>query len=372
MEIEVENSRMKKKPIYLLVILLIMSSLLTACSSGACLANSWPGLTVDEGRETVYVAYQTFVYALNSSNGTERWRYPEKADNKISFYASPTLTDGGQLVAGSYDFNLYSLSPDNGALQWTFADAENRYIASSLSTDGLILAPNADNLLYAVNENGERVWDFKTEHSLWGTPASNGSLVYVPSMDRKIYALDRASGSLQWTTEDLGGALVAQPVLNSDGLLYVGTFGNEMLALDTKKSGQIIWRAETQGWVWSPPLLLDGKLYFGDLSGTLYALDAKTGAETWRYTPANVVKPAVSGTPVVLNDVIYFTTEGGGLFALDLTNGAQKWMKQFEAQFYPGPIVAGDTLLLAPIGTDELVIALDAVGNQKWTFIPAK
>lgn len=363
---------MRKNQIYLIVLILVVSSLLTACTGGAGTATSWPGISVDLERETVYVAFQTFVYALNSTNGTERWHYPEKADNKITFFAAPTLAENANLVAGGYDSNLYSLNPENGALQWTFSDAENRYVGSAIAVGDKILAPNADNSFYAANSTGAKSWVFETDHSLWGTPVSDGTTVYVPSMDHMLYALDVASGTLKWVSEDLGGALVAQPVLSEDGLLYVGTFGNELLALDSAGSGRVVWRVPTQGWVWSAVLLQDGKLYFGDLSGALYALDAKTGSEIWRYTPVEIVKPAISGTPAILGDVLYFTTEGGGLFALNLATGTQKWSKQFEAQFYPGPVLANDTLLLAPIGTDALVIALDADGNQKWAFIPAK
>ena len=126
------------------MLILVVSSLLTACTGGARTATSWPGITVDLERETVYVAFQTFVYALNSTNGTERWHYPEKADNKITFFAAPTLMENGNLVIGGYDSNLYSLSPENGALQWTFSDAENHYVGSAIAVGDKILAPNSD------------------------------------------------------------------------------------------------------------------------------------------------------------------------------------------------------------------------------------
>ena len=113
-------------------------------------------------------------------------------------------------------------------------------------------------------------------------------------------------------------------------------------------------------------------IYFGDLSGSLFALDAATGNEKWKFTPSEIEKPAISGTPAILGDALYYVTEGGSLFALDWSNGSQKWSKQFEASFYPGPIVVDDTLLLAPVGKDALVIALDANGNQKWDLYPGE
>lgn len=334
--------------------------------------NSWPGLTVDPSGETLYIANNTFVYALNLSNGTEKWRHPAEADNKVTYFAPPSLTNDGQLIIPSFDSNLYSLNLETKALNWTFSDAKNRYIASALALEDQVIAADSDNFLYSVSLAGQLQWSFETNHSLWATPVANGNTIYLPSMDHHIYAIQSDGGELVWQTEDLGGALAAQPILGQDGILYIGTFGSEVIALDTQNQGQIVWRSSTDGWVWSTGLLEDGVLYVGDLGGSLFALDAATGAQKWKYTPAEIQKPAISGAPAILGDTLYYVTEGGSLFALDWTNGGQKWSKQFEASFYPGPIVVDDMILLASMGGDELVIALDANGNQKWVFIPAK
>ncbi len=335
-------------------------------------SNSWPGLTVDPNQETLYVANNTFVYALALSNGTEKWRYPAEADNKVTFFAPPALTDDGQLILSGYDFKLHSLNPETRASNWTFSEAKNRYIASAMILDNQIVAANSDNSMYSLSFSGEKQWSFDTKHSLWGTPVSDGEAIYLPSMDHHIYAVQAENGAMLWESEDLGGALVAQPILSDDGILYIGTFGSEVIALDVKRQGEIVWRTPTNGWVWSSGLLREGVLYVGDLAGNMFALDAATGAEKWKYTPVDIQKPAISGSPAILGDTLYFVTEGGSLFALDWVNGGQKWSKQFEANFYPGPIVVGDTILLASMGGDELIIALDANGNQKWAFIPAK
>ena len=335
-------------------------------------ANSWPGLMIDAEQDTLYIANNTFVYALNLSNGTEKWRYPAEADNKVTFFAPPSFTSDQQLILPSYDTNLYSLNPETKAVTWTFPEAKNRYIASALVMEDQIVAANSDNSLYSLDLSGQLLWTFETGHSLWGKPATDGEIVYLPSMDHHVYALQADSGAVVWETDDLGGALVAQPVLGEDGILYIGTFGSEIVALDTKRQGQIVWRTPTNGWVWSSVLLQDGVLYFGDLSGSLFALDAATGSEKWKFAATDVQKPAISGTPAILGDTLYYVTEGGSIFALDWSNGGQKWSKQFDANFYPGPMIVDDTIYLASMGGDELVIALDANGNQKWEFIPAK
>lgn len=363
---------MKIKKIFPLILLVSLSVLLSACSGSAMTTNSWPGVTVDPDGETLYIANNTFIHALQLSNGTEKWRYPAEADNKVTYFAPPTIANNGQLILPSYDSNLYSLDPETRTPNWTFGEANNKYIASALALEDRILAADSDNSLYSLNLTGELEWTFETEHSLWAAPAFDGQIIYLPSMDHYVYAIQAGSGELSWKTEDLGGAIVSTPILKDDGVLFVGTFASEVIALDTKQQGKILWRLSTDGWVWSAGLLRDDTLYVGDLAGSLFALDVQTGELKWKFTPTGIEKPGISGAPAIIDDTLFFVTEGGSLFALDWANGGQKWSKQFQASFYPGPIAVADTILLAPTGGEELVIALDINGNQKWAFIPAK
>jgi hypothetical protein len=39
-------------------------------------------------------------------------------------------------------------------------------------------------------------------------------------------------------------------------------------------------------------------------------------------------------------------------------------------KIYPSPLLAGDLILVAPINADELLIAVDVNGNQRWVFSP--
>ena len=72
-----------------------------------------------------------------------------------------------------------------------FKDAKNRFIGSALALDDQIIAANSDNFLYSLNLSGQLQWTFESEHSLWGTPVSDGEIIYLPSMDHHVYALPR-------------------------------------------------------------------------------------------------------------------------------------------------------------------------------------
>jgi outer membrane protein assembly factor BamB len=364
---------MKKKYLLLLVSILTLSSLLSACAGGTGAPTSWPGLTVDMERETAYVAYNQHVYAVNLASGTEKWRFPQDADNKITFFAAPALTEDGQLIIGGYNHLLYSLDPVSGVQNWTYDGAENKYIASVLANGEQIFAPNSDNQLHALGSNGVLSWQFPTEQSLWGAPTSNGERVYLGSMDHRVYALDKASGAVVWKTEDLGGAIAGNPTLSPEGVLYVGTFANELIALDTA-DGRELWRTPTNNWVWSGPALNDDSVFFGDLSGTLYALNAVDGTSRWKVDPPqdSAKQNAVSNTPLVVEDTAVFVTNGGSIYAVNAETGTTRWSQTIDGKLYTPPVIAGDTILIAAVGTDALLYAYDLDGAPQWQFAPAK
>jgi len=176
---------------------------------------------------------------------------------------------------------------------------------------------------------------------------------------------------LIWKTDDLGGSIAGTPTLSPEGVLYVGTFGPEVVALNAT-DGEILWRAKAKGWVWTGPLLQDEVLYFGDLAGSMFAINAKDGTERWSLQPENAQKNGISGRPVILGDTVYFASRGGTLYAVDVANGSLRWPKPIGGQLYADLATVDETILLASVKGDAILIALDANGNQKWAFVPAK
>jgi len=77
----------------------------------------------------------------------------------------------------------------------------------------------------------------------------------------------------------------------------------------------------------------------------------------------------IVGTPLVNKEGIYFTTEVGSLYAVD-REGNTRWERNIGGKIYTSPIAAGDLILIAPIESDDLLVALDANGTQQWAFAP--
>jgi outer membrane protein assembly factor BamB len=358
---------MKPRNLSIILVLVLLTAFLSGCRGAATtIASSWPGLFVDQ--DTAYLAYSTHVYAVNTINGNEIWRYPTETNAKITFYAPPVLTSDNQLIVGGYDYVIHSLDAANGTEKWSFSNAKNRFIGSPLVTDTNIFASNSDNSLYALGLQGNLLWSYKTDGEQWAQPVldPDGSNLYISSLDHHLYAIN-TDGQLKWKTkENLGGAIVGSPAISENKVLYIGSFGSQMVAINAQ-NGDIIWKTPTDGWVWSGPALKDNVVYFGDLNTSFYALNAEDGSTLWKFqTDGPVV-----GTPLLTEDAIYFGTETGTLYCLDY-QGNVKWSKLIDAKIYQSPVQAGDLLLIAPVGKDNILVAFDMNGNQKWTYTPAK
>lgn len=350
----------------LFIFILLGGFLLSACS-GTTIASSWPGVTVNQ--ERVYISYHQQIIALDMKNGNEIWRYPAEVNNKISFYAAPGLTpDDGQLIVGGYDHVLYSINTQNGQENWKFSESKYNYVATPLITQDRIYAPTSGKALYALDFQGNKLWDFSAEGAIWATPVADDSChcLYVPSMDHHIYAIDAQSGNLVWKTNQLEGSIVGTPALDKDGILYFGTFGNLVHALDTKTKSDR-WTYPTRNWVWGDPILQDGRLYITDLAGDLIALDPQNGKEIWKVE----TNSAITASPLILKDKIIIGNEAGNLYAFDL-QGKQLWMKTFSAKLL-ATVKYSDSMLYVPLVTkDDLLVALNDLGEQSWLFSLAK
>ncbi len=336
----------------------------TACAGGSrTLATSWPGLTTDG--ETIYLASGLHVYAINAANGSQTWRFPVEPDNKLSFYASPTLGEDGQLIVGGYNNILYSIDTESGqSINWTFEEARNRYIGSSLVTDELILAPSADRNLYALDWNGVQQWNFTTQEAQWSQPATDGETVFLTSLDHYLYAINLENGDEVWKV-DMGGAVVGTPLV-ANGVVYVGSFAKTLTALDAQ-TGEVQWTFPTTDWVWASPVLDNGVLYFGSIDGTFYAVNAEAGDEAWKYTADG----GVFGSPLVTNGKIYFGTDKGNLYAFN-TESEQLWSINIVGKIFTSPIIVNNLIIVALMESDKLLIAYDENKVERWNYTPGE
>ena len=371
---------MKPKFILFMLVAVLAAALLSGCASRAAFSNSWPGLASDG--EVAYLASGQYFHAVSLTDSKEIWRYPAKASGSLQFIAQPVVAPDGTIIIGSAgsDHRLVALDPSSlssgetfktPAEKWTFAEAKGSWIAGVLVLNDKVFAPNSDGFLYILDiQDGSSTKSalkkIELGGALWAQPTTDGSLVYVSSVDHYLYAINPDTYEFAWPAIDLDGAVPGTPLVGPDGNLYVGSFASEVVKVDPA-TGKDTLLTSTQGWVWGGPVT-DGKnIYFGDLEGNLFAVDATSGSQAWSIQPDG----PVAGSPLVTNDAIVFATESGSVYAVD-QDGKIVWQHEVGGQIYTPPVLGADRIVVAPMQTEFSLAVLDTSGNQVWTFTPEK
>jgi len=366
----------KTKTLVLIIMLIFLSLLISGCTGSGMVAGSWPGIMIDG--ETAYVAYNQAIYHIDlADKGDQIDSFPAEPIRGATFFHAPLLLDDDTLLAGSYDNKVYEIDTDSGAAREFFNSTKNRWIARPEFSNGLIYYPNSNGVLYAVTTDGDSPWNFETEAAIWAKPLVEENRLYLGSQDHFLYALNAETGDEIWRT-DLGASIVNSPVLDENGILYVGSFGNAetgstVTAIDST-DGSLVWELVTEGWVWgSPALGPDNTLFVTDMNANLYAIDTTNGSIVWEKQVQ--AGSAITGSALFLNDAIYVATRGGTIASYDL-DGQRLWKEDVgnednPIEFHGTPLVAGDDLLLvSSVGSDSIVFAFNTKLELLWQFTP--
>jgi outer membrane protein assembly factor BamB len=360
------------KKLTLISLLVLGSLILSACTGGRGVSNNWHGVAADS--ERAYVSNGSYVYAVDLKNGKEVWHYPDKADAKMSFFATPFLTADGQLLIGSAGTKVhpfFSLDPATGKEKWSepFTDNEGPWLAAPLIFNDKIYAPNTDGYVYILGMDGKQAADpIELGGALWAAPVTDGKLLYIASLDHHMHIIDPTDNSQVTDPIDLGGAIPSSPVVGSDGV-YAGSFASTVEFIQSNGNHKVI--ATAGDWVWGSPILDGETLYYADLKGNVYSLDLASGNQNWSVQPAGSVVASL----LLVGDQIYVASEPdpktgiGTLVALD-RKGKTVWSKEVGGKLYTTPVNSGDLILVAPYQADFSLAAYDAQGNQVWPFTP--
>ena len=351
--------------------------LLSACTGGAIRGSSWPGLAADA--DTAYLANGSLIYAVNLKDGKELWQFPGKASTKQVFYASPVITSDGLVIVGSAGtdnsliaINPSDISPDTNSpvAAWTFSGATDHWVASPLVVGDKLFAPNSDGNLYVLDlkdgkSQKQAVKVVELGGRLWAQPVTDGKYVFVTSLDHSVYAVDIETYAIVWH-ENVSAALPGSPAIGSDGMLYVGSLASQLEKFDPA-TGKHETAFTAQDWVWSAPVSDGDALYFGDVSGNFYSFNTSTGQLNWSNKPDD----AITASAILQNDHLLLATESGSFYAIG-KDGSTLWFDTIGGQIYTMPVVANDMILVAPMGADFQLTALNSDGRQVWTFTPGK
>lgn len=242
--------------------------------------NNWFRSTPAIARDgTVYIGdWDFYLYAIHPEEGDVLWTF--ETFNFIS--SSPAIGPDGTIYVGSGDFDLYAIDP-TGSLRWVFPTDDWILSSPAIGPDGTIYFGSWDGYIYAVTPAGALAWEYFAGNAVFSSPAVGpGGEIYIGAGD-SLLALS-SSGFLVWEFET-DGLVDSSPALGSDGTVYVGSGDGRLYSVDPAE-GSANWSypdAEDVpiGSIYSSPAVAaNGDIFITARDGFLYSISA-AGALNW-------------------------------------------------------------------------------------------
>lgn len=236
-------------------------------------------------------------------------------------------------VTADLSGNLTAFNAQTGATVSTYAMASGQITAAPL-VDGMAVycgyaQPKPFKLAKFVDAHNLGVgpaWEATLGGSVNATPdlvkalyPGDKDLVYVVAADAKLYVLDAADGSEQWSLQVVPTSLVGTGIKAFSNRVmneWVYIAADQGLYAINTQTRTVSWSKDIVCQV--PPLLASNMVFAPTQSGKIYALDARTGAEKW----SNDTGAVVASTPVWMLGSIIAGNQSGTLVGLDYATGA--------------------------------------------------
>jgi outer membrane protein assembly factor BamB len=192
------------------------------------------------------------------------------------------------------------------------------------------------------------------------------NMLYVGTRGNNVYALNASTGSTIWSFAT-GSPIDATPAV-ANGIVYVGDEKGTIFALNANlvydlanpsaSGGSMIWSYPTGAAVLSSPTVVGGVVYVGSDDMNIYALNASTGAKLWSFTTDG----AVEDSPAVVGGVVYVDTPYS-VYALNASTGALVWHISATAGVLNTSLVVADGAIYIA-GDDQ------NSGGRVWSLDP--
>lgn len=315
-----------------------------------------------------FLALLCLARAQDGLPGTTNWVFATKG----AVTASPALSeDGSTLYVGSADRFFYALNTEDGSEKWRVKLPGPIQASATIGEDGTIYVPCGNGALYAIRDDeseGSFVWPgpFRTHRSGVASPAiDDDGVIYVGSRDNHLYAVDPADGGRRWAfpaRNDAGTPVIAVEGGEETGTIYFSA-GARVFGVSPAGAEKSVFLAGSA--VHSIPVVdEDGRIYFGANNERVHAVGSggTTNDVRWRFdTGENVTSSAVIG----VNGDIYIASESSRLYCLT-TNGVKRWSVSTRRPVHAALSIGADGTIYA--GSDDgRMYAVSASGEIRWT-----
>jgi outer membrane protein assembly factor BamB len=186
--------------------------------------------------------YADRLYALSSQDGSVVW----ERELPASLASSPVVS-GDTIFFGTFDRYLFAIDSSDGSDRWRFPrdnPADNWFWADPVVKDNVVYAACLDGRIYAVNaRTGDEVWHFpesiQPDAQVVSTPVLLDNVLIAVSELGEMYFIEAHSGVLEQTVS-IGYSVMA-PLYAEEDMVYVHARDRGVYCVDVQ-TGAIAWR----------------------------------------------------------------------------------------------------------------------------------
>ncbi len=243
----------------------------------AALAGPATGFAAGDG--AVFVGDATGAFTrLDLATGTKGWSVP------LSILRWPVVA-GDLVYAGTTDGRFVGVDVADGSVAWSWTPAAGGNEVVGTVLDGVADVATGDGVLHAITlADKKELWSFRVVSGRASTPAITSDTVVVAARANggeptgEVYALDRRTGERRWVYRSPDGLQAAPPSV-ADGVVYVPSVESGMVALDLL-TGDVRWHAAT-GPMGGQALAVAGNAVYAAADRSILAFDRADGHQLW-------------------------------------------------------------------------------------------
>jgi outer membrane protein assembly factor BamB len=290
--------------------------------------------------DTVYVgALDGHLYAVDLGSGAQKWKY--KATGGIK--AVPSVRAGVVYVGDDMGI-FHAVEAASGKSKWTF-ETEAEIVSSANFVGDAIVFGSHDESLYCLELDGKLRWKVQTQGYVYGTPGVIDGKVISTGCDGLMRVVSASDGT-EVSSIELGSYVGASPAIHA-GRVYVGTFDNQVLAVDLA-AGKKLWTYEhaTRKFPFLSSGATDGELFvLGGRDKMVHAIDVETGKARWTWNGG----ARIDSSPVISGERVFVGSQSGDIVALDLDSGKVSWRFETGSPITASPSIASGRLLIGTV-----------------------
>ena len=220
------------------------------------------------------------VYGLDRQSGNRSWS--EFIATPVK--SNPTIKDNTVFIGDDRGF-IYALNAENGKTLWKKKIGDN--IKHPLYVVDEILYAISGNKLSSIDiSDGKVNWYFTGDSDLTTSPNSYSKYLSIPSINKKVYFLDKDTGNRIWDYE-AGSEVKGSPVMTRKGLYFTDKSGS-FYHLDTH--GNMLWKKTLEGNFETDTILFRGKIFAASKENKLFVINPEDGTIEYMYNLTSEIK----------------------------------------------------------------------------------